>query len=452
MGEQESPSFMRHPTILAIWALFVLAALSEEQEQTSIEQQNENLQATVLRLEQQIEDLRGRPGTMMGEAKSTVLERMVAEQAKCKDVDLVCPQQVDGKVTGKVASVKTILGVRTAPTSTEASPPDTTLNVAESRKVQERLDKSRNLAFTLVAQRKAKMLQVEKGKQNIAKGKQIIAKGKQDIAKGQQNIVDSEKNLKKAELGAKEFVQKKRTYYADTLASYRRSRRRRRNNGELNRMKNAEQAVMKANQDMSAKIQAQTKAAKAIQQENNERNVGIESNSKQIESNSKGIESNLKGIENNLKQDRIKNTCDIKLGDQVRIVAFDTTGEAQKNVALRLRKENDSSQKTSTRRLLGRGKRRRRSKTTKAPTRAPTKAPTSNKDVSQKMSATLKKGNGRLTKGNRRRTKQIEDVQKEIEDGGTALQSRHALQHALQHQHHTHTRKGSASWTRVKRF
>merc|ERR1712166_58173 len=278
MGEQESPPFMRHPQIWAIWALFVLAALSQEQEQTSIEQQNENLQATVLRLEQQIEDLRGRPGTMMGEAKSTVLERMMAEQAKCKDVDLVCPQQVDGKVTGKVASVKTILGVRTAPTSTEASPPVTTLNVAEGKKVQKRLDKSRNLAFTLVAQRKAKMLQVEKGKQNIAKGKQIIAKGNQ-------NIVDSEKNLKKAELGAKEFVQKKRTYYADTLASYRRSRRRRRNNGELNRMKNAEQAVMKANQDMSAKIQAQTKAAKAIQQENKKRNVEIESNSKQIESN-----------------------------------------------------------------------------------------------------------------------------------------------------------------------
>merc|ERR1712166_1278996 len=271
MGEQESPSFMRHPTILAIWALFVLAALSEEQEQTSIEQQNENLQATVLRLEQQIEDLRGRPGTMMGEAKSAGLERMMAEQAKCKDVDLVCPQQVDGKVTGKVASVKTILGVRTAPTSTEASLPVTTLNVAESRKVQERLDTSRNHAFKLVAQRKARIMQVAKGKQDIVKGKQIIAKGKQDIAKGQQNIVDSEKNLKKAELGAKEFVQKKRTYYADTLASYRRSRRRRRNNGELNRMKNAEQAVMKANQDYFVKVKAQTKAAKAIQQENNER-------------------------------------------------------------------------------------------------------------------------------------------------------------------------------------
>merc|ERR1712195_136023 len=208
MGEQESPSFMRHPTILAIWALFVLAALSEEQEQTSIEQQNENLQATVLRLEQQIEDLRGRPGTMMGEAKSAVLERMMAEQAKCKDVDLVCPQQVDGKVTGKVASVKTILGVRTAPTSTEASPPDTTLNVAESKKVQKRFDNSRNHAFTLVEQRKAKMQQVAKGKQNIAKGKQDIAKGKQDIAK-------SEIRQKEAE----EFVKKKQKEYKEAKSS-----------------------------------------------------------------------------------------------------------------------------------------------------------------------------------------------------------------------------------------
>merc|ERR1712166_1459203 len=358
MGEQESPSFMRHPTILAIWALFVLAALSQEQEQTSIEQQNENLQATVLRLEQQIEDLRGRPGTMMGEAKSAVLERMMAEQAKCKDVDLVCPQQVDGKVTGKVASVKTILGVRTAPTSTEASPPVTTLNVAESRKVQKRFDYSRNHAFALVEQRKAKMQEVAKGKQNIAKGKQDIAKGKQDIAKGEQIIVDSEIRQKEAE----EFVKKKQKEAKEAKGKYdytkarKKSNRRRKKTDFKNTMENAEKAMEKAKQAMEkeeAILSAQTKAAKATQQENKKRNAEIESNSKQIEI--------------NLKQDRIKNTCDIKLGDQVRIVAFDTTGKAQKNVALRLREENDSSQKTSTRKLLGRGKRRRRSKTTKAP-------------------------------------------------------------------------------------